>query len=95
MPAAKPVAAKAKCITAGDVVQITVNDLVGIGIETTKESRVNGIGNISLPLIDEVKVAGLTPAQAEQAIANKYNQAKLIDKAQVCVEIVPPNSEAK
>jgi len=70
-----------------DLLSVTINDLVGIGIETTKTTRVSESGNISLPLVGQIKATGLTEAELEQAIADAYNKAKLIDKAQVSVTV--------
>ena len=70
-----------------DLLSVTITDLVGIGVETTKTTRVSESGNISLPLVGQIKAIGLTEAELEQAIAAKYSEAKLIEKAQVSVTV--------
>ncbi len=70
-----------------DLISVTINDLVGIGIETTKTTRVSESGNISLPLVGQIKAIGLTEAELEQTIAAAYSDAKLIQKAQVSVTV--------
>ncbi len=70
-----------------DLLSVTISDLVGQGIETTKTTRVSESGNISLPLVGQVKASGLTEAELEKAIADAYNKAKLIEKAQVSVTV--------
>lgn len=42
--------------------------------ELSRDERVNDEGYVTLPLIGSVRVAGLTPAEAEQAIAAKLAQ---------------------
>lgn len=71
-----------------DLVNISVTDLVGPGVETTKTTRVSESGNVSLPLIGQIKAIGLTEAQLEQAIVNGYRNANLIQNAQVSATVV-------
>ncbi len=70
-----------------DLVSISVTDLVGPGVETTKTTRVSESGNISLPLIGQVHAEGLTEAQLEQSIVDAYRNANLIQNAQVSVTV--------
>ena len=70
-----------------DLVNVSVTDLVGPGVETTKVTRVSESGNISLPLIGQVKAEGLTEAQLEQSIVDSYRNANLIQNAQVSATV--------
>lgn len=45
--------------------------------ELSRQERVNDEGNVTLPLIGSVRVAGLTPREAEQAIAAKLGEEYL------------------
>jgi protein involved in polysaccharide export with SLBB domain len=56
----------------GDVLQVSVTDLVGPGVETQKSLRVNADGKISLPLIGQVHVAGLTEEEVNLVICKIY-----------------------
>jgi protein involved in polysaccharide export with SLBB domain len=52
----------------GDVVGITIADLVAPGVETVKAVRVSEVGTISLPLLGPIHVAGLTEEQMNERI---------------------------
>ena len=67
-PAIQPVA---KAIATGDVLQITIKNLIGPGITATKTLRVSDSGTVSVPLVGEpVHVAGssLKDAAADAAV---------------------------
>lgn len=70
-----------------DLISITISDLVGPGVETTKTTRVSESGNVSLPLVGQIKAIGLTEAEMEQAVAKAYADARLIANAQVAVTV--------
>lgn len=70
-----------------DLISVTINDLVAPNVETTKTTRVSESGNISLPLIGQVKAAGFTEAELEGVVAKAYADAKIIDRAQVSVTV--------
>ncbi|HVT91120.1 MAG TPA: polysaccharide biosynthesis/export family protein [Tepidisphaeraceae bacterium] len=72
-------------IGANDLIQVSITDLVAPGVETLKQMRVTQSGVISLPLIEQVKAAGLTESQLEQAISQAYRDKNLIQNAQVSV----------
>jgi protein involved in polysaccharide export with SLBB domain len=75
-------------VSKNDLVQITVSDLGGPGVETTKVARVSDSGNISLPYLNSLHAAGLTEIELEQAIIEAYRNANLIQNAQVSVTVV-------
>jgi len=77
-----------------DLLQISISDLVGQGLETQKVARVTESGNISLPLIGQVHAEGLTEAQLEQAIREAYRDANIIQNAQVSVTMAEAQSRA-
>jgi protein involved in polysaccharide export with SLBB domain len=52
----------------GDVLEVTIGDLIAPGVETTKRCRVSGSGTISLPLVPPIPVAGLTEAQINERV---------------------------
>ena len=65
--AAAPVTAKADYVLgAGDVVKVTVYQSPELGAE----ARVTESGFVSLPLIGQVKIGGLTISEAEKTIAS-------------------------
>ncbi len=47
--------------------------------ELSRQERVNDEGNVTLPLLGTVRVAGLTPREAEQSIAAKLGEEYLQD----------------
>ena len=53
---------------AGDVLQLSLRDLVAPGVETVKVMRVSQLGTISLPLVGPVHVAGLTEEELNEAV---------------------------
>src|SRR5206468_9446899 len=67
---------------------VSITDLVAAGVETVKSCRVTETGNISLPIVGVLKVAGLTEAEAETAITKTYKDKNIIANAQVSVTIV-------
>jgi polysaccharide biosynthesis/export protein len=54
----------------GDVVNISVYELVTPGMPYTDQKQVNELGMITLTNLGQVKVAGLTPTQIEQKLAD-------------------------
>jgi protein involved in polysaccharide export with SLBB domain len=75
-------------IGSNDLIQVSITDLVAPGVETLKQMRVTQSGMISLPLIDQVKAAGLSESQLELAISQAYRDKNLIQNAQVSVTTV-------
>jgi polysaccharide export outer membrane protein len=71
----------------GDLVDVSITNLVAEGVETTKATRVSESGNISLPLIGQIHAEGLTEDQLQTAIAAAYHNANLIQQAQVSVTV--------
>lgn len=55
--------------------------------ELNREVRVNGQGEISLPLVGSVKVEGLSPTAIEKRLADRYLEGEYIKKPQISVEV--------
>ncbi len=72
----------------GDLLAVSITDLVGPQVETLKQMRVSETGKISLPLIGQIQAEGLTEAQLEVAVQQAYADANLIQKAQVSVTVI-------
>lgn len=72
-------------VGANDLLQVSITDLVGPGIETVKAMRVSESGYISLPLVGQVKASGYTEAQLEDAVSAAYRDKNLIRDATVSV----------
>jgi len=66
---------------AGDGIRITVFQ----NPDLTLETRVGGDGRITYPLIGQVKIGGLSVAQAEQTIANALQSGHFIKEPQVSI----------
>jgi len=75
-------------IGAGDVLQIIVWKEIDASVP---ETVVRADGMISLPLVKEVEVAGLTPAEAEQMLTKKFS--RFIKDADVTVVTKQINSK--
>jgi polysaccharide export outer membrane protein len=68
----------------GDVLRITVYGQPDL----TTEARVGESGGINFPLIGEVKLAGITPAQGETEIASRLSKGGFILKPFVTLNVV-------
>lgn len=68
----------------GDIVKITVFQ----NPDMTTEARISEAGTITFPLLGSVRVAGLTPAQAESAIAEGLKKGGYVVQPQVNVFLV-------
>lgn len=68
-------------IAAGDLVEVSVYAIP----ELTQTSRVSGTGTMPLPLIGEVPVAGLTAAQAGDAVRDRLEKGGFVKHPSVTV----------
>lgn len=64
---------------AGDIIHVTVFQ----NPDLTVDARVSETGDITYPLIGNVKVGGMTVAQAEQAIATRLREGRFVQQPQV------------
>ncbi|HKW38831.1 MAG TPA: polysaccharide export protein EpsE [Burkholderiales bacterium] len=72
----------------GDTVRVTVFQ----NPDLTTETRISERGTITFPLIGEVRLSGLTPARAEDRIAEQLIKGKFLVKPQVSVNLVQVRS---
>jgi len=72
-------------LKAGDPVQVTVFDLVGSGRRLVSFAMVGEDGQIELPLAGAIKFEGLTEAEADRAVQNRYRERRLLPNATVSV----------
>lgn len=78
----------------GQMLNVTVDQLVGAGLDKTSRVQVDDGGNVSLPMmIEPVPAAGQTTDQLEKNIAAKYREANLIPSATVRVEMAGPTTQ--
>jgi protein involved in polysaccharide export with SLBB domain len=77
-----------------DLLTISVNDLVGVGVTTTKDLQVDENGEVTLPLLGKIKAAGLTTADLQKAIADAYKNKQVITNAQVSVKVKGAHGQA-
>lgn len=73
----------------GDVLRITVYGQPDLATE----ARVGASGNISFPLIGDVKLAGITPAQGEAEIAQRLSKGGFILEPFVSLNVVQYRSQ--
>jgi polysaccharide export outer membrane protein len=72
----------------GDMVRVTVFR----NPELTTEAKVSERGTILFPMIGEIPVAGLTPAQAGTRIADKLKNGRYVVNPEVTVSMMQVNS---
>jgi polysaccharide export outer membrane protein len=73
----------------GDAVRVTVFQQPDL----TTETRISDRGTIAMPLIGEVKVAGMSTAQAGGAIAKELKEGKFLKNPQVSVALTTLRSK--
>ena len=78
-----PANSSALVIGPGDEVEITVYGAPDL----SEHTRVSADGNISMPLIDYVRIAGLSSREAEAAIEAKLRQNNVVNDPQVSVYV--------
>ena len=78
-----PVNSSALVIGPGDEVEITVYGAPDL----SEHTRVSADGNISMPLIEYVRIAGLSSSEAEAAIEAKLRQNNILNDPQVSVYV--------
>lgn len=72
----------------GDVVRVSVFQ----NPELNTEARISGRGEINIPLVGEVLIGGLTPADAEARIAQRLAAGKFVVRPQVNLTVVEVRS---
>ncbi len=75
-------------VGADDLLEVTIYDLEGPGLQTIKRTRVSGTGNITLPYLPSVvRAEGLTEIEAQTAIIDAYRKGGVLENAQVSVSV--------
>jgi protein involved in polysaccharide export with SLBB domain len=67
-----------------DLIRITVHDEPDVSVE----QRVNGMGEVNLPLLGPVKVAGLTITASQNLVAKRYVAAEIFVHPEVAIGVV-------
>jgi polysaccharide export outer membrane protein len=83
-----PEDSRAETLGPGDQVKITVFR----NPDLTTETRISEGGTVTFPLLGEVSLKGLTPAQAGSRIAEKLKHGKFVVNPEVTVAAVQTNS---
>jgi len=88
MSEATPENVRLEALGMGDMIRVSVFR----NPELTTEARVSERGTILFPMIGEVPVAGLTPSQAGQRIADKLRSGRYVVNPEVTVSMMQVNS---
>lgn len=67
-----------------DLVRVAVHGEPGMGVDR----RIDGLGEINVPLIGQVKIAGLTAAEAQALIAKRYVDEEIFIRPEVVVTLI-------
>ena len=86
---ALPGLAQTEQLGIGDAVHVIVHQQPDL----TTDARINERGSITMPLIGEVKVKGLSPSQAAGAIAEGFKKGEFLKNPQVTVAITTVRSK--
>ncbi len=69
----------------GDVVEVTIHELIAAGAIASETRRISELGFISLPILKRVELAGLTVMQAEERIADLLEERGILPDPIVAV----------
>jgi len=86
---ALPVLAQTEKLGVGDAVRITVHQQPDL----TTDARISERGTVALPLVGEVKLAGMSPVQAGQAIGESFKKGQFLKNPQVTVAVTTLRSK--
>lgn len=75
-------------VGAADLLQISIQDLAGNGLQQVEQKRVSESGKISLPYLGQISVIGQTEAEIEETIIRAYADAQILPRAIVSVAVV-------
>jgi polysaccharide export outer membrane protein len=74
-----------------DVYRLYPRDLIKFGVygenDLSTSVRIAGNGNISVPLLGEIKVAGLSLSESEKLIQEKYISEQILIRPQVSIQV--------
>ncbi|MFT3786262.1 MAG: M56 family metallopeptidase [Tepidisphaeraceae bacterium] len=79
----------------GDELSIEVWELAGAGQASPMQRRVSADGRILTPMLKAIKVEGMTTDEVETVIAKAYEDASLLMKAIVLVNVTPKVDERR
>ncbi|HET6251869.1 MAG TPA: polysaccharide biosynthesis/export family protein [Tepidisphaeraceae bacterium] len=82
-------------IRPGDNVRITLFNLMTVGQETSRISRVNQGGDVMLPYLNGIRAQGRTPAQFAEAIRDEYDEANLIQTVRQATRLIDANGSER
>jgi polysaccharide biosynthesis/export protein len=82
--AAPALAQQTEKLGVGDAIRVTVYQQPDL----TTEARINERGLVAIPLVGELKLAGLSQAEAASAIGESLKQGKYLKNPQVAVSLV-------
>jgi len=80
--------AQAEKLGVGDAIHVTVFQQPDL----TTDARINERGAISMPLIGEVKLAGMAPNEAAAAIGEKFKKGEYLKNPQVSLSVTTVRS---
>jgi polysaccharide export outer membrane protein len=86
---ALPAAAQTEKLGIGDAVRVTVFQQPDL----TTDTRISERGTITVPLVGEVKVRGMSLAEAAKQIAGEFERGKYLKNAQVSVALTTLRSQ--
>ncbi|MEM1211711.1 MAG: polysaccharide biosynthesis/export family protein [Planctomycetota bacterium] len=69
----------------GDQVQITIFEFLAAGQDSVFQRRVDSTGQVRLPNLGAITVAGLSPSQLEQDLVDRLSTQNILNNAQVTV----------
>lgn len=84
LPSPSPIVLR---IGTGDLLEISISTVIGAP-EMNCKARVSASGDITLPLVGSLHVAGLTAEEAQATIERKYKDAEILKGPQVSVLII-------
>ncbi len=83
VPVTAPSAQNALVLGPGDELEVTVYGAPDL----SRHTRVNSDGNISMPLVGDVRVAGLSSSETEGAVENRLREQHVLNDPQVSVYV--------
>ena len=86
---AAPALAQTEKLGVGDAIRVTVFQQPDL----TTEARINERGLIAMPLVGEVKIAGLSQAEAAKTIGESLKKGQYLKNPQVAVSLVTLRSK--
>ena len=71
----------------GDVLSIRIFELLAGNTETMTQTVVDEIGTISIPVLGQIRVSGMTRSEVEQELVEQLNARDILRDAQVVVDL--------